>query len=459
MPESLHTPESAERVIRQQMAAVDRLRRSRDASRHLWRIAPGLAAAALAIAVLARWTRVTPAVPAAVLIAGAAALAVYWLVRRRGRPVTDAIATAIDRDAGMRGELRSANWFAAREQRDAWAEHHLGTAAARLSGIDWTALYPSPRSTRAQVATGLLVIATMAMALMRPQTVGTAAPAAGTPAPAAAPGETAIPGRLLDPELQKALEALLAAAAAGKLPSAAALVNDVETRAMLDRLSQLSDAELLDALKRALANTPDATAASTAANLKKLAEQSKAAAEAGKLPKELQEALEKLSDEMEIAQAEDGETDEEASAAASGDSKAKMSDGAGKGDSDELSIQFAKAAEPGGGAGMMMMSGQETAPPGGPPGAGFGGAGSDGSVGATGEIEAALTHETVEANQDTAGKNVETEIRRKTEHGNANVTFTGSASGSFDRTRAAAPPPVPESRRTGVQTYFVRKPK
>jgi hypothetical protein len=65
----------------------------------------------------------------------------------------------------------------------------------------------------------------------------------------------------------------------------------------------------------------------------------------------------------------------------------------------------------------------------------------------------------VEASQDSPGENVDTEIRRKTEHGNATVTFTGSASGNFDRTRAAAAPPVPEARRSGVQTYFVRKPQ
>jgi hypothetical protein len=109
---------------------------------------------------------------------------------------------------------------------------------------------------------------------------------------------------------------------------------------------------------------------------------------------------------------------------------------------------------------MMMMSSQDASQAGGPPGAGVGGGGSEDTAGAAAAaIEAALKQEIVEASEDKAGDNVDTEIRRKTEHGNATVGFTGSASGQFDRSRAAAPPPVPEARRSGVQTYFVRKPK
>ena len=72
-------------------------------------------------------------------------------------------------------------------------------------------------------------------------------------------------------------------------------------------------------------------------------------------------------------------------------------------------------------------------------------------------ISKALRHEIIEANEDDVSGDVHTAERRKTERGRAAATFTGSASGTFDATRASAPPPVPETRRAGIQTYFSRK--
>jgi hypothetical protein len=72
-------------------------------------------------------------------------------------------------------------------------------------------------------------------------------------------------------------------------------------------------------------------------------------------------------------------------------------------------------------------------------------------------LAAAFSHETVEASQDNPGDNVETDVRRKTEQGTSAVAFTRGAAGQFDKSRASAPPPVPEARRSSVQTYFVRK--
>ena len=124
---------------------------------------------------------------------------------------------------------------------------------------------------------------------------------------------------------------------------------------------------------------------------------------------------------------------------------------------DESSIQSLKEASPGGGTGMLMMSNEQTAA-GGEPGMGLGGGSSPNAEG--GELAAlaqALRQETVEASTDNAGDNTLTEMRRKTEHGQATVTFTQSAARGFDRGRAAAPPAVPEARRPGVQSYFIRK--
>ena len=72
-------------------------------------------------------------------------------------------------------------------------------------------------------------------------------------------------------------------------------------------------------------------------------------------------------------------------------------------------------------------------------------------------ISKALRHEIIEANEDDVTGDVHTDARRQTGRGKAAATFTGSAAGTFDATRASAPPLVPETRRAGIQTYFSRK--
>ena len=106
----------------------------------------------------------------------------------------------------------------------------------------------------------------------------------------------------------------------------------------------------------------------------------------------------------------------------------------------------------------MMMSSQMG--PKGDPSAGFGGAGNSGEApknGTMAGVQQALRKETVEASEDTTGENVLSETRRKTEHGQATVPFSHSASGTSDRSKASAPPAVPEDRRSAVQNYFTRK--
>jgi len=124
---------------------------------------------------------------------------------------------------------------------------------------------------------------------------------------------------------------------------------------------------------------------------------------------------------------------------------------------DDASIQSVSEAESGGGAGIIMMGSEEDAPAKAAPGLGLGG-GSDARTngGQMAELEARLRRETVEASMDNAGDNVQTEARRKTERGQAGVTYSHSGAAAFERGRAVAPPPVPESRRTAVQTYFIR---
>jgi hypothetical protein len=427
------------------------------ASARLWRAALAVAAGALLVAAVTRLVYGPAVLPVALLLSGAVALGIYAIAIRRPRPVSDAEAAALDAEANLRGELRSAAWFAAGERRDDWAELHLQRAADRIQSVNWQELYPPIRARRAQVATLALLLGAVALsltmperALVQPGTVASAAQPARQP-----PASPAT--QILDPELQKMLEDLLAAAANGRLPDASAMATDTEMRALLDRLGTLTDRELLEALKQALAANPDIEAATAAQNLKTLAADARKTMDAGEIPKETLAALEKLSEDVEIVQPQEAAADS-AESAASGEQEGQLGKPDAAGAAQELSIQFAAESDASAGASLMMMSEQASQQIGGPPGAGTGGAGS-GDAAATGPgIEAALKQETVEASQDSTGDNVEAEIRRKTEHGDATVAFTGTAAGAFDRTRAVVPPRVPEARRPGVQTYFVRKP-
>jgi hypothetical protein len=72
-------------------------------------------------------------------------------------------------------------------------------------------------------------------------------------------------------------------------------------------------------------------------------------------------------------------------------------------------------------------------------------------------LEQALRRETVEASSDTAGDNVMSETRHKTERTDATVGFTHGSPGALTQGRAAPPPAIPEDRRAVVETYFTRK--
>ena len=103
-------------VVRARVADADRLRRVRDESRRVWRVAPLAAAVCVAVAAAARWFGWSPLVPVGAIVLGAAALALAAAAVRRHRDVSDRSAAALDAQASLNGELRSAHWFA----------HHAG---------------------------------------------------------------------------------------------------------------------------------------------------------------------------------------------------------------------------------------------------------------------------------------------------------------------------------------------
>src|SRR4029453_16998683 len=168
--------------------------------------------------------------------------------------------------------------------------------------------------------------------------------------------------------------------------------------------------------------------------------------------------LEKMADEAESAEAQESASNEEGQPTSSeGPQQGDAGESNAASSMQELSVQMARQADPGGGAGIMMMSnpGEKGS---GPPGAGGGRSGADeADAAAAAARRAPFKQEVVEASQDNPGDNIDTEVRRKSEQGSSKMGFTHGAAGQFDKSRAAAPPPVPEARRNGVQSYFIRK--
>src|SRR5580765_396583 len=100
--------------------------------RGLVRLAPVFAGVVLIAAALSRLLGFSNIAPIALLGAGILVLgAAVWIQTRR-RHTTDAIAAAVDADASLAGELRSAHWFEAAGSGDEWAQFHIARASERV---------------------------------------------------------------------------------------------------------------------------------------------------------------------------------------------------------------------------------------------------------------------------------------------------------------------------------------
>jgi hypothetical protein len=452
---------SSAELVRRELATADRRRRVRVASRAFWRAAPFVALGCACLAAVGRWQGWPAALPLGVFAATALVLLGRALYARREHSISDAVAAGIDETAGLAGELRSASWFASRDAHDAWADCHLDRAARRLESTDWANLYPSARTWRPIAATAVLALCTVALSVPLPgRSTREPAAVAALPGPAAPRAQGT--AEVLLPELQKELEALLAAAeSGGTVAPAGAPATAAELRSLIAGLKALRDAGKLKDLARAMTPPPEAGRPDDPAkDMKALADRARKAAEMPAVAPEARDTLEEVSDDMADAARAMQPPGEQATQTASSEAAKKSDAAPGKkgGDVDEASIQSVSEAESGGGAGIIMMGNKDEAAGKAAPGLGMGG-GSDKRTegGRMADLEAALRRETIEASADNAGDNVQTEARRKTEHGQATVTYAHSAAGTFDRSRAVAPPPVPERRRAAVQTYFIRK--
>jgi hypothetical protein len=441
-----------ERQLLEEVARAHRARRGRDAARRLWTIAPTGAAACLALAAAGRVAGWTPLVTLFALGGAALALAVYVVAAKHGRSVSDAEVSCIDADANLQGELRSAHWFVEASDRDDWIRFHLARAAERVRGMDWAALYPAPTARRAKLLTAAMAAAAVLLAIAVPG--GTGVAASGTR------GKTASIGRpgvilALPPDVRKQLEEMLVKAESrtGRALTASE-VRDLLAR--LDELAHSDPSKQADPAATAPGKPPDATKA----DLKALAERAKKASESTSLEPAVRDALSDVADKLgegdQNANAMSSRDPEDAAAKADATGDVQQSK-SGSGKQDGSSVQSVKEAAGGSGVGVVMMTTDETsnARDG---GLGLGGGSSDRNGGGhMADLGAALRKETIEASADLAGENVHTEQRRQTEHADAGAAFTHAAGQPAERGNSTAPPPVPESRRAAVKSYFIRK--
>jgi hypothetical protein len=427
------------------ITAAVRHRRARETSRLLWRIAPASAAVVLLLSLVVRWRHASPLIPLAILAVGCLIWPAIAFVRRRVDRVSDRTAAAIDSEVHLAGELRSAAWFATQGSSDPWAAFHVQHAATHLESIDFAAHYPPIRAPRARIATGVMVMATLVLAFAFPQQPRaiSATPDTLLTSPARKVPTIAVEG--LPPELPQDLEDLLTAIENERLaelrPGSAALLDT------LNKLQSIKDPEALAALARALASDRLKQLDDKAA-MKDLAE--RAQRDASKTPSsDIRDALDQLAKNL-------SKPDSELDSAG----LEKSDDAEPNGGVDMAgATESARDADAIAGVGMVALSKQDSAQSDAPPGVGAGGTSSNSpnGGGTMPDIAQALRHEVIEAHEDDVSGDVHSEDRRKTERGSAATAYSRSAVGHSDGSRAMAPPPVPESRRAGVQTYFTRK--
>lgn len=438
--------------MRDAVSRADRQRCSRLATRALARLAPVGAGAALLLAVAARFAGWPISVPIAGLAILVAVLLVYTLYRRRSREISDHIALAVDTDAHLSGELRSAHWFATTGSEDEWAAYHVERAADRVGQVDWAALYPRVRATRAWAVSAVLVVAAIA--------VSVEVPGLGPVSKGAAAGGAAsqIAAEEIPEELRKKIEELLAAMSADKMTDEQAAASLKDLKELMDKLDPALQKKLAELLKK------QALGADAQTKRRDLDEEDRAE-KAGRgensnagLPEDVRWGLEDLAARLASANLDRKTAENNPAASSETGELGRGSPQAEAQQSGQQSMQLMKEAAKDAGAAQMMMGGAGMM-------GGDSQAGAGGNSGAkTGQadvksIAEALRRELVEAAADARGENVPIEdIRRKTEQGRSTLGFTRIAPlVTFDSSKSAAPPAVPVARHPLLYNYFIRK--
>ena len=449
---------SPDPALRATIASIDRLRRSRASVSLVARFAPYVAGFGLALALASRWFGWSWAVPAVYLGTAVAVLIATLMWGRRSIEVSDAAATDIDARGGLGGELHSAHWFAAHEaphvagdhEPGQWAAFHLAKASTKIGATDWPSLYPRVRVAKQWMASGALVAVAVIALINGPRSTATILAEQGLTAADADLAKL----EMLPADIQKKIDELLAAIKSGELSAEAARLKVDEIRALLDKLNAAEESKGKgDAAKNAQAGEKPND--DEGDKLTKKAEEL-ADASAG-LPEDVRWSIDDLASRLANSDASKRETNKEnASASEKTGEKGAGSEDAEKADMAQAAgMQMVREAASDAAEGQMMNGGGGAMGGDSKPGAG-GNQGGTGKLNMT-ALQQALRQEMIQAQADLLGQTVDTEIRRKTEESKAKVGFSRVATPtSFDRSRAALPPPVPEAHRSLLQRYFHR---
>jgi len=457
------TPSAPESQLRDVVAGIDRRRRSRLALARVAHLAPYAAGLGVILAMAARWFGWNVGVPAVVLLALAAILALMAWWGGRALPVTDAAAARIDEDAQLAGELHSAHWFAGRStpehqsSEDAeWSGYHLTHASRRVSSVDWSALYPPVKAARQWMTSGALVAMAVLALVIGPRSRATILRDQGLTDDQIA---AAMAGEMLPDELQAKIDAILGELAEGGLTDAEAQLKMDELRDLLGDLNKaIKEGELADLKAAENAQMSDAKAGGEKPSDDLAAKAEQAADASAGLPEDVRWSLEDLANRLANAQPNQSETNQNnPSASEQTGEKGNASEGAEATQmAQQAGMQMVREAASDAQQGQMMQGGGGAMGGDSRPGAG-------GNQGGQGQLDMkalaqALRQELIQAEQDQLGENIDTELRRKTEQSQAKVSFTRvPAPTTFDRSRAALPPPVPEAHRSLLQRYFNRR--
>lgn len=430
-------------------AHAERLRRRRLRTRWLVRVLPPSAGALVVVAALVRTLGWPIADFWIALVALALAMAVGAWITGRPAEVDDAAASALDADAKLGGELRSAHWFASRTDGDAWSAFHLSQAATRLDGVEWAAVYPPPATARAWAASLALVLVSIAVVSM---SAWPGSRRAGGPGGAGDGGTIeagATTGSALPADVQKEIDELIKAIQNGSIALQDARAKLNALRDQVANLDPKKQQELADAMKAS--QVSDFNADDPDPAIEELAKKVAEAAKEGELPQDLKWSLQDLAAKLNQA----ARPDAPAEKTRSGESQQMTGNGQPP-DGAQTSMQMTKSA----GADAQSTQVLTTNAP-----MSAGNAEARGQQQAEnvaravdGVTVAGLKRETIEANEDSQGENILTEARRKSEQSRSKMGFSHVAPlATYDKSRAVAPPAPPDALLPLIRQYFIRR--
>jgi hypothetical protein len=256
----------------------------------------------------------------------------------------------------------------------------------------------------------------------------------------------------LSAELQKQLNDLIAAVQRGDMPIEAARAKVAEMRDALAKLDQKTQQAMAKAALDQAQKSGNGESAATDPDAAALAKKAEEAAKKEDLPADVKWSMQDLAAKLAKAAQQAGEPGEKSQQKA--DHSASDQDPSAKQDVQDSSMSVTRAAANSTDSTQMMTTAAS------PMGGEKGQNGENGNKKGVGDPLdlAALRKETIEADKDSLGTNVLSELRRKSEQSHSTLAFTRVAPlAAYDKSHATAPPPPPDALRPLLRQYFIRK--